>query len=199
MRAGGRRGAAAGVACACSLLLPALLAAAPAPTRLQVAVDRAGDGRISIAAEALVAAPPGVLWGALTDYGNLARFVPDLRRSRVASAPGEPLVVEQEGVARFLLFRFPIRVSLAIDSERDSVIRFRRTAGNLRELTGTYRVEAEGAATRLRYEARLLPDFWVPSWIGPGVLQRAVSRQLQGIIDEALRRAANDRAASPGG
>lgn len=192
MRSGGRSGPVAALRLALLLIAPALLGATPAGGELRVDVDRAGGGEIRIGAEALVPAPPAVLWGTLTDYDNLQRFVPDLRHSRVASAPGEPLVVDQDGVGRFLVLRFPIRVTFAIEVEGGNVIRFHRIAGNIREMAGSYRVDGEGTATRLHYEARLTPDFWVPPWIGPGILQAAVSRQLQGIIDEALRRAEYD-------
>lgn len=173
------------------LALLALLLAAPARAELQVSVERIEGGAFRVAVDASVAAPAPVLWGTMTDYEKLPRFVPDLRRSRVASAPGEPVVLEQEGVAR-LFFRFTIRVRLAIETEEGRIIRFRRVGGNLAEMSGAYRLVPDGDATRLSYEARLRPAFWVPSWIGTGAIKRLVTRQIVGLIGEAERRAAYD-------
>jgi hypothetical protein len=130
------------------------------------------------------------MWSTLTDYDNLTRFVPDLKRSQVVSRPGEPLVIEQEGVAKVLFVRIPIRVTLAVEVEEGSVIRFRRLAGNRAEMAGSYRIEPGDGALLLRYEATLRPDFWVPSWIGPDTLAKLVSRQLRGLVREAQSRAA---------
>ncbi|MBI2312380.1 MAG: SRPBCC family protein [Betaproteobacteria bacterium] len=133
---------------------------------------------------------PRLAWDVLTDYNRLAEFVPGLSASRIASAPGEPLLLEQKGEAGFLVFRFPVEVVLRVEERPHDRLRFILVRGNMKAMRGEWRVEKAGAGTRVSYDAELTPGFWVPPLIGPHIIRRNVKNQLEGVAREMLKRAA---------
>jgi len=51
-----------------------------------------------------------IAWQVLTDYDNLARFVPGLLTSRIVSEPGAPLLLKQTGQSGLLWMTVPVEV-----------------------------------------------------------------------------------------
>ena len=166
-------------------LAPAL----PALAGPEVSVVMEDDSYIHVVAMDDMEAPQGVLWETLTDYDHLATFIPDMQSSRVISAAGEPMVVRQTGAAKFLGYTFPLDVTFQIETDPPNSVRFHSIAGNLVDMTGSYRLEPDSARTRLHYDARFRPDFWFPSVIGPVVMKGEIEHQFQGLAQEARRRA----------
>lgn len=79
------------------VLLPCLLwAGAAVWAGPDIQVERKQDS-IHIEASLHVAAHHHVAWQVLTDYDNLASFVPGLQTSRGVSGAGEPLLLRQAG------------------------------------------------------------------------------------------------------
>lgn len=164
----------------------ALALTARAETFLEV--ERNGDV-IDVTASVSVPVDMHTAWQVLTDYDHLADFVPKMRSSRVLSAPGLPLMVEQKGETGFLVFFFPIEVVLRIEEQPPELIRFESVAGNIKKMQGLWRVVAEEGGVRLSYRAQLTPGFWVPPVIGPGIIKRDVRAQFEGVAREMLKRA----------
>ncbi len=172
-------------------LLMLLLTSGQCWAESEITVERSSDGMIHVQAQVIAPAPADVVWQTLTDYEHLAMFVPDMAISRVVSAPGEPLVVEQQGSTSFLWFSFPIKVVFAIDVVSARELRFRAIEGNLNDMTGTYRLEQTSAGTRIHYETRFRPDFWVPPLVSTGIMRREIARQFDGLVQEIVRRNTN--------
>ena len=172
-------------------LLMLLLTSSPCWAASEVTVNRSDNGIIHVQAQVIVSAPVDVVWQTLTDYEHLAMFVPDMNSSRVVSAPGETLLVEQQGSTSFLLFSFPIKVIFAIEAISARELRFRAVEGNLHDMTGTNPLEPTNAGTRIHYETRFRPDFWVPPLITAGIMQREITRQFDGLVQEIVRRNTN--------
>jgi ribosome-associated toxin RatA of RatAB toxin-antitoxin module len=166
------------------LLLPLSLRAEPV-----VKVERQGD-IFAVRVETAIAADAAVAWQVLTDYNRLADFVPDMRASRVLSAPGQPLRIEQQGEAGFLLFKFAIDVELAVEETPPQRLAFRAIRGNMKHMRGEWRIESAARGILLVYDAELAPAFWVPPVIGPLVLRRDVASQIAGVVREIERRQA---------
>ena len=47
-----------------------------------------------------------------------------------------------------------------------------------------WRLDAEGAGTRLRYDSEMDPDFWVPAILGDGLLQMSIKRTTKDMIQQ---------------
>ncbi len=134
-------------------------------------------------------------WAVLTDYNRLAEFVPDMQSSRVVSAPGEPMLLEQRGEGGLLFFRVPVTVVLEIHEFPFERIAFRAVSGNMRRMQGQWLLRREGGMLLLGYEAELEPDFWVPAWIGDRVMRANVEKQVTGVVREVQRRRRCERGA----
>lgn len=141
--------------------------------------------RASIEADASV----DLCYAVLADFDRLAEFVPDMQSSRVVSLPGEPLLLRQIGRAKPALSEYTFDVTLAVTVDPPHEITFRRVAGNLRRMEGSWRVAGDGARCRIDYQADIAPDFWVPPVIGPLLMRGQVARQVEGLESEIVRRA----------
>lgn len=164
------------------------LLAAGAAEDLAVEVERGGPV-FRVRAAATVAAPAERVWEVLTDYANLARFVPGLSSSVVHLREGNRVLLEQKGEARFLIFSYPIDVHLEVRESPGSSIVSRGVGGNLRRMSGRYDLENAGGAVLLRYSGELEPDFELPPLIGTLAVRSMVEEQFAAMVAEIERRA----------
>jgi Polyketide cyclase / dehydrase and lipid transport len=176
-----------------SLFVLGLLLSAP-PVRAaspvqSLEVQRQGEGYV-IDASFVAPVPRALAWSVLTDFGAMARFVPNLQDSRVTAGSGPQFTVRQQGVARFGPFEFPFDSTRRIDLLPSEAIRSVQIAGNLRRLEShTTLAEAPGG-TRVSYHVELLPGSDFPALIGAAFLRHEVREQLEAIVQEMLRRQA---------
>lgn len=153
---------------------------------VRITIERAGPG-YEVMACASTTASPGLTWQVLTDFDHLSDFVPDMRRSRVISAPGEPLRVEQQGTWHALFFQRRIEVVFAIELDPMRDIAFRAVDGNLRPMSGHLRLTGRPDC-RIEYRAQSTPAFWIPPLIGPALMRGQIREQLEGVLGEIRRR-----------
>jgi hypothetical protein len=152
----------------------------------RIDIKRVGEG-YEVSACASTTATAELTWQVLTDFDHLSDFIPDMRLSRVISAPGEPLRVEQQGIWHALFFQRPIAVVFAIELDPLRAITFRAVDGNLRPMSGHLLV-TERPDCRIEYRAQSTPDFWIPPLIGPALMRGQVREQLDGVLSEIRRR-----------
>jgi carbon monoxide dehydrogenase subunit G len=171
-----------------SVFLAVQAVAAGAADDLFVDVERNGRS-FAIRAQATVAAPVATVWGALTDYDNLARFIPGMSRSAVQLRAGNRVLVEQKGEARFLVFSYPIEVLLEVQESPNDSIASRGVGGNLRRMSGRYDLERARGGIRLRYSGELEPDFELPPVLGTLAVRTMVEEQFAAMVAEIERRA----------
>ena len=131
-----------------------------------------------------------VVWDVLNDYENMPRFVPDILATRLISAGAGRKRVEIEGVARLLFLEYPTRTILDVMYLPDGSITLNSVAGNL-AIHGVVRVHGNGTYTRVDYQVRMTPDFWLPPLIGDFLISRQIKRQFEGMVSEMHRRADN--------
>jgi hypothetical protein len=146
-------------------------------------------GVISIDAEILVPADAKTAWAVLTDYDNLARFVPEMQTSRVVSAPGQPKRVEQRGKSGMLSFFTPEHIVLQMEEAPYERIRFNRVAGDVKSMRGEWLIVGGGNPVRVIYRARIVPKVPLPPLLGTTMIERDVETKLAAIRREIARRA----------
>jgi hypothetical protein len=161
-----------------------------------IRIDR-NNAAFRIDASLVVEAHHHIAWQVLTDYDNLAAFVPGLRTSRIVSAPGEPLLLKQTGQSGFLGFTFPVEFVARLEETPLEAIRFYAVSGNLERNSGAWRIERLDDMTRVNYRAEIVPGFWVPGVIGAAVIGQDVRNKLVAIDAEMRRRQASDPSAKP--
>lgn len=159
-----------------------------AAAEVTVQVTRQEDA-FRVKANVLVAVDQRVAWHVLTDYDKLASFVPGMRSSRIVSAPGEPLLLEQKGETGLLFFKVPIEVVSRIEEASLNTIRFQSVGGNLKNQKGEWALERHDHATRVSYSADITPGFPLPPLIGPAIVGRDVRIMVESVASEMLRRA----------
>ncbi|MBU3694209.1 MAG: hypothetical protein FGM40_05185 [Rhodocyclaceae bacterium] len=140
-------------------------------------------------------APAEACFAVLTDYEKLPGFVPGMRSSRIVSQPGEMLRVEQVGVSGLGVFGITVRTVLGLTltpprPDLEGRIDFGSYGGNLRQMYGAWVVRDEKAGCRIDYRATIEPDFPVPALIGPFLMRRQITGQLDAIAREIERRQA---------
>src|SRR6266571_3683729 len=93
-------------------LAPGFGRAAAAET-IETRIERQGE-YITVSASAVMQVDARIAWEVLSDYDNLAQFIPDMKSSRVVSRSGDRVVVEQKGEIGFFFYRQPVDVTLEV-------------------------------------------------------------------------------------
>jgi hypothetical protein len=149
-----------------------------------IAPDRmAADVRAAVQ----VSAPPETVFRTLTDCSLALRFVPHLKRCAVVdTAPdGSWQEVEHQSDYGWLVPR--ATYVFRADYEKFSRIRFSHLRGDFRVNEGVWEFLPvdEGRATLVTYQARLVPDFYVPRWMMRSMLKRDLPELMRGLRTQA--------------
>lgn len=156
-----------------------------------VSTARAADGKaIQVGVALALPIRRDVVWEVLNDYENMPRFVPDILATRLVGAGPGRKRVEIDGIARLLFLDYPTRTILDVLYPPDGSIALNSVAGNL-AVQGVVRVRGDGTRTRVDYQVRITPEFWLPPLIGDFLIGRQIKRQFEGMAAEMHRRADN--------
>lgn len=169
---------------AAAMLLLATAAWAEAQVKASVGLDG-----VRIEASMPVRADARTLWGTLTDYDNLARFIPDMLFSRVVSAPNRPILVEQKAEAGLFAFVMPDHIILKMEEYPLGLIRFRSVSGKVISMSGEWRIVGTGNPVRLTYSARVFPLVPPPPLVSDFFVEDEVRKRFEAVVREAERRA----------
>ncbi|HMH16945.1 MAG TPA: SRPBCC family protein [Burkholderiales bacterium] len=175
------------------------LAAAPGLVRaaadeIEAHVERQGEF-IVCDASVLMQVDPRIAWDVLSDYNGLARFIPDMKSSRVVSRDGNRVLVEQKGAFGFFFYRQAVDVTLEVLEQPPLRIDAHRIAGNIKALETRYELGVSDAGVKLTYTGRFIPDFSVPPLFGMPMVRRIVERRFRAMAEEIERRDALVRSA----
>jgi carbon monoxide dehydrogenase subunit G len=162
---------------------------------LTIEVGRDGDF-VTVVASAQLKADPRIAWEVLSNYDDLARFIPDMRSSRVLKRDAGGLVVEQKGELGFLFFRRPIEVTMAVSEEPQRRIDARAISGNMKDMEARYELLPSEKGLKLAYYGRFVPDFFLPPLIGLPIVRRSLERRFRAMAEEIERRDAFARGES---
>lgn len=168
--------------------------AIPAPTGpgegRQVVVQRQslGPQRRRLLATILIPRPVEPVWRVLTDYDNLANFIPNLSLSRRRPHPEGGLRLEQVGSRCFLNLRFCARVVLDMVEDYPHRLGFAMVEGDFRQFEGQWCLEpaAQGKATRLTYDLVICPPLAMPVSLIEAHLCQDLTANLRAIVDRTL-------------
>jgi len=169
------------------LMQTSLAAAVPDDQDIDVKVTK--DGKLIDVDVALrVNATGEEAWRVLTDYNNMVRFVSSLESSTIVRQEGTELEVAQKGSVHFALLSLPFNSVRRIELEPVHEIRSFLIEGDMKTSRFTTRIVDEGGTTLILQRGRIVPNIWVPPWIGPAIIAAGTRRQWQEIRTEILRR-----------
>ena len=175
-----------GIACLGCAILTSRVGLAADPITTTVDRDRSV---LQVRSTILAAAPASTCYAVLADFNRLSEYVPDLKTSRIVSAPGEPIRLHQVGIASAGFFKVTLDVTLDVKEAPPRRIDFERIAGNLRQMRGSWNVAGDAAHCEIKYDSNIEPAFWVPPIIGPRLMKGQVEDQMEGLLAEIERRA----------
>jgi len=160
------------------ILFAAAGAAAAAAPEPQVTV-REDAGVYTVTASFAVDEPASAAFAVLTDYEQIPRFMPDVRRSSVLERSEGTTVVEQEAVARLMMFSKRIHLVLEVH-DAAGTIRFRDRCGkSFARYEGEWTiVERDGRAV-IGYELSAKPSFDVPEFLLKRLLKRDALQMIE--------------------
>lgn len=158
----------------------------PAPANFPVELQTLGEGRQrELCAQVVIPRSLEQVWGVLTDYECLAKFIPNLALSRRVAHPDGKIRLEQIGNQQFLKLNFAARVVLDMEEDYPHAINFAMVEGDFKVFKGAWKlsaVEVEGkACTRLTYCLTVIPKLAMPVKLIEGCLGRDLSNNLAAI------------------
>jgi len=146
-------------------------------------------------ARVLVTATLPQVWAVLTDYGNLAQFIPNMASSRIVRDQGDRKVVEQVDRRQVFVVNVVSRTVLDISEEKLSKIHFRLAEGDLENLTGTWQIEPVSFVPRqpptqvlITHTVTVQPKANIPSATFFDIFEASLSDTLLAIAKEVQRR-----------
>jgi hypothetical protein len=115
--------------------------------------------------------------------------MPDVRSSLVRERSGGRVVVEQEAVARMMMFSKRIYLLLEVRTDADGV-HFRDSSGrSFTRYEGAWRLKQQDDVTLVRYDLSAVPRFDVPSFLLTRLLKRDATRMIERLQTEIAQRA----------
>ncbi|MBU6228962.1 MAG: SRPBCC family protein [Cyanobacteria bacterium REEB459] len=167
---------------------PGLAPSGPAQPQVSIRTESSGQHQRRILAATEIATSPERVWQVLTDYDNLASFIPNLSLSQRLRHPQGGIRLEQIGSQCFLSLRFCARVVIDMVEEFPHRLKFTLVEGDFRQFQGEWRLQSAstGLATYLSYELRLAPAWGMPIALIEGHICQDLTRNLQAIRDRAL-------------
>ena len=171
-------------------LLMSSAAAAAAIERLETA--HAGK-RYTLTFEVVLDAERDRIWRIMTDYEHLPRVSDVIVSSRVLETrDANRHRVDVRFHACVLIFCKSMKkvVDIVARPESEIVVTGVPELSNFSYSVEHWQVSAEGARTRLRYSAEMVPDFFIPPIIGPWLVKSFLQREIRStaIKVEALAR-----------
>jgi hypothetical protein len=161
-----------------ALLIP-LSAAAATIERLETAHT---DHRYTLSFEVVLDAERDKVWRIMTDYDNLPRLSRAIGESHILKTEHSPEHrVSVTFHACVLIFCKTMKKVVDIEArpQEDIVVTGVPALSDFSYSVEHWQVSAEGAQTRLRYHAEMVPDFFIPPIIGPWLVKSFLEREIR--------------------
>jgi hypothetical protein len=168
-------------------LLSVLVSASPTPLVTQRTV-----GNIYLVQGSFdVEASPEVAWAVLTDYGALASFVSDLRRSSIRDRLGSgEVLVDQEATGRAAFVVVAVRLLLEMTETFGREIVFRDVLRQDFELfEGAWSLAPTSTGVKVSYRCRSKPRSGAPGFVVAPAVEASARQLLAQMQIEIQRRA----------
>ncbi|EDY38229.1 cyclase/dehydrase family protein [Cyanobium sp. PCC 7001] len=157
---------------------------------IQQEMERLEQGARRLAVQLRLALEPDWIWGVLTDYPNLSRFIPNLASSRQLWRRGNRVCLEQVGTQQFCGMRFTATVELELVEDREAgELRFAMNRGDFRRFEGVWRIGQDAGVSILLYELIVQGRPGMPIGLIEQRLRTDLANNLRGVQMEAMRRA----------
>jgi len=175
------RGCLALIACAL-----AASASAESPVR-SIDVTYDGDTYI-LTAQMFAPVSQAIAWDVLTDFANMAKWVPNVVESRIVKPGDKQMTIEQKGNAKFAGLSFSYTSLREIVLNPQATILSTQVKGSMRKQVSLMTLSSEGDGTKLQYRLELVPTWPASSVLSPDFLKHETTEQFTAIIEEMVKR-----------
>ena len=149
-----------------------------------------GSDAVHAEAAIEIALPPAQLWAAMVDCTRALKYLARLKSCAITAADPHGRWDVREHVIEWFWPLSTVRSVFRSEYAPFETIRFRRLEGNLKDLAGTWRLQAirEGRATRLHYDVRIDPGVAMPGFLLRSAIEGELRKSLAGLRKEATGR-----------
>lgn len=168
---------------ACTL---AANAAAQSPVR---SIDVTHDGDTYVV-KALMFAPVSlaIAWDVLTDFPNMAKWVPNVTESTIVKPGDKQFTIEQRGTAKFAGLSFSYTSLREIVVNPQTTIKSTQVKGSMKLQQSLMTVSPEGDGTRMQYQLELVPSMLASAVMSEDFLKHEIEEQFTAIVGEMIKR-----------
>lgn len=164
----------------CVLLFVAHTASASSET-VSVNVARESGNQYIFTMQFLARAPSNQVFAIITDFENLSQLNPLIKSSRILPSQ-QPYIKRVEIVTRGCMLFFCKTIVRVEDVQFDHTLtintEFVQSMSDFKSGSTTWTFDPVGDYTRVTYHAKMVPDFWLPPFVGPYALKKQLHSQL---------------------
>jgi hypothetical protein len=162
------------------------MAAAQSPVR---SVDVTYDGTTYVVtAQMFAPVTQAIAWDVLTDFNNMAGWVPNVRESRIVKQADKQMTIEQSGTAKFAGLSFPYTSVREIVTDPQTSILSTQVKGSMRRQQSTMKLSAEGDGTGMLYKLEIEPSLIASTVMSQDLLKRNIEEEFTAIVGEMVKR-----------
>lgn len=158
-----------------------------AETGVSIHTEKLEGQQRRILASTEIPATADQVWQVLTDYENLASFIPNLTCSQRINHPEGGIRLEQVGSQCFLNIKVCARVVIDMVEAFPQELRFSMVEGDFRQFEGKWTLEPvpspQGERVRLGYDLLIRPPRAMPIALIERHIRNDLTRNLQAIGD----------------
>ena len=162
--------------CLVSVLLLPIQAAASTPGEAAVRLEN----KVYIVTMRLdIEAPPQQVRAVLTDYAHLHDITPGIVASEILPAPAPGLTrvrTELRDCVAFFCKSIEI-VEDVVSDERGLTATVVPSLSDMKSGESSWQITATGSGTRIVFESRMEPRFWIPPLIGPKLIRNILQKR----------------------
>ena len=133
------------------------------------------------------AVPVPLAWEVLTDFDQMAKFVPNVAESKILKKEGDSVTVEQKGQAKFGAASFPYVTERLLVLNKPT-IKSTQTKGSMKRVESLMKVDVDGEGTKLTYHSEIVPSFLASTVMSEAFLTHEFTEQFTAIISEMTKR-----------
>lgn len=170
-----------------ALVLSAILIAAlPARSADQQIAVTEKDGTYEVRATFVVSRPLSTVTAVLTDYVRIPHYMPEVRTSQLLERQDDRAVVEQEAVAKFLMFSKRIHLVLEVQETPQTIAFHDQCGQSFERYEGAWSMVDVHDETKISYRLTATPRFDVPNWLLSRLLKRDAVEMIERLRAEIV-------------
>lgn len=129
-----------------------------------------------------------IAWDVLTDFPNMAKWVPNVNESLVVKPGDRQMTIEQRGTAKFGGVGFSYTSVREIVLDPQTTIRSTQVKGSMRRQESLMTLSQESDGTRLHYRLEVVPGLLASAAFSEDRLKQEIDEQFTAILGEMAKR-----------